>query len=359
VIPTLDQRLPPVLAHLDSSLASPECRLALHAIAQRLPAHATSLFGFESRLDDNAATLDFLVHVDSRSGGHRVLADALTRDEAFAPLRDDDVWRRVGEFARLWSTPGSTPDVSLDRDVHAMWLEFDVMPGEHLPRPSVFIAPDLSRGGRRGDASIAATRLLRGRDLLEEQAQRIASCLDALPDTAGLVHIGMMLSRPGDALRLCIGGLGIAGIPAYLARLGREADGLQMMRAIDRWKPYISRAYLNLDVADVIAPRLALECYAPMEPSSQSVLVYERQRWRPFFDELVDAGLCTSARADALLAYVGMERSTPDWPPLFAGDPHVLVRHINHVKLQFQSGTLAAKAYLAARYVRPNNRTAS
>ena len=82
--------------------------------------------------------------------------------------------------------------------------------------------------------------------------------------------------------------------------------------------------------------------------------------WWKVLDRLVSAGYCRPDERDALVAWIGVSRSTDDdarWPdhllfldPIVAPYELVLRRGISHLKLvQSVDGVLAVKAYFGCR----------
>jgi hypothetical protein len=96
---------------------------------------------------------------------------------------------------------------------------------------------------------------------------------------------------------------------------------------------------LHVDVAGAPLPRAGVELALAREPQVRGRLVETA-----FLSRLVETGLCTPGRRDALLAWPGTRRCTL---------PHelwesVMVRRVNCVKLVSGPQGVEAKAYLLA-----------
>ena len=354
----LDEVLRPVWPYLGDSLISPDCISEIAAVARHLPAGMSEIAGFECRLGAAAARADFLVCTRAVDGERESLAGAGPADPR-PNGSPDDPWSRVRRFAAEWASPGSP----LHERVWSVWLEFDVAErSAPLPVPNVFVGPARplagSTAGDAGHAWVWATALpaLRGADLPPAIRRGLADCLAALPVGAGVFHVGLMLARPLDAVRVCVVGLDPAAMPEYLGRVGWGGPRGELEGVLERFGRLADRIGLDIDVGETVGPRVGLECYliGPTAPLP---------RWRPLLDELVRAELCRPEKRAALLRYPGYlddRRSRDVWPEhllrvasfLESRVQSVVRRSLHHVKLSCEAGRpLEAKAYLAAGHI--------
>jgi hypothetical protein len=339
--------------YVQGDLVAADSLRRIAATVGRLPAAVAGFFGFECRLGDRAATADFACRVTSLHGGHAVLAG---RSAAHAPppaWREHPVWDRVGRFCQLWAEPTS----ALHADVRDLWLEFDVgqAPPPAVPLPSVFFGPPAARDvAAYGWLVERAIPLLRGAPLPPPTERTLRRCLDALPAAAWVRHVGLMLARPTDALRLAIRDLPFDSLPAFLDRVGwpgASDEAHAAVAPIARLAPS-PKLMLSLDVGPRIGPRIGLECLVPAGPEWSS-------RRAAFLDYLVAKGLCVPAKRAALVAWDGWahepdrDAASPEHlAPLsdLVGLPvrGVFVPWLSHVKVSYQPDRpLEAKAYLA------------
>jgi hypothetical protein len=359
----LDGVLRPVWPYLGDPLISPACIAEIAAVARQLPAGMSAFAGFECRLGAAEARADFSVCTMAVGGERESLAGAGPAGPRPDGAPGDDPWARVRRFAAAWASPGSP----LHAHVGRVWLEFDVAErSAPLPAPNVFFgpAPPLERptAGDAGHAWVSTTALpaLRGAGLPPAIRRRLGDCLAALPDGAGAFQVGLMLARPTDAVRVCVAGLDPAAIPEYLGRIGWGGPRGELDGVLERFGRQADRIGLAIDVGETVGPRIGLECFLGGP-------IRSLPRWRPFLDELVEAGLCRPDKRAALLRYPGYldDRGGRDlWPEhllrvssfLEARVRSVVCRWLHHVKLSYEAGRpLEAKAYLAARHmwVRP------
>jgi hypothetical protein len=299
----------------------------------------TGLLGFECRLGDSAATADFACRVTRLHGGHTVLAGCSAGHASPPAWREHPVWDRLGQFCEVWAEPTS----ALHANVRELWLEFDVghAPPPAVPLPSVFFAPP-------------AIPLLRGDPLPLPIERTLRAFVDALPAQASVRHVGLMLARPTDALRLVVNDLPFDSLRAFLDRVGwpgasDEAHAALSPAALLAATP---KMMLSLDVGPRIGPRVGLEFSVPAGPEWSSGRA-------AFLDYLVAEGLCVPAKRAALVAWEGWahepdgDAASPEQlAPLsgLVGLPArgVFVPELSHVKVSYQPDRpLEAKAYLA------------
>ncbi|MCP3100114.1 hypothetical protein LZ198_14655 [Myxococcus sp. K15C18031901] len=328
-----------------SALISAESLAPILALARRLPPCSSS--GFECRLGDDAPVADFLVNLLPADGSRAAFAGHHPDHQPPDAFLHSPVWQRVRDYCRAWAQP----DSPLHQRIRDMWLEFDQEQFHSpVPIPGVFFGPE------QPVADIAATvcdslALLRGPDraALPPALQR---CLERLPGAPRVEQVGMMFSRQTDALRLCIRGVPLRGLGEALRHVGWEGQAGPLDAVLERTLPFVDDVTLDIDVGDGLHPKLGLECILDKDPSPA--------RWKRWLDQLVEDGLCTPAKRDALLTWPGMltALNTRGWPEnlLRASEqlPGVhsgFARRINHLKLIHQPGQpLQVKAYLAFRH---------
>ncbi|HEX5869377.1 MAG TPA: hypothetical protein VFY65_03115, partial [Longimicrobium sp.] len=210
---------------------------AMREAAEPVPANAVSLFGFEVRLDDAAAGSDVLAAATVADGGRAVLAGI--PPHPVLPW-DGDGWRSVRRFCGEWADD-STP---LAMGADDLWLEWDAADPAAPRIPSVFFGPRIDTGDSDAAPAERTMAVLRaGFGALMEDgwapaaADRARACLDALPPHARVFQAGLMLSRPGSPVRLCIGNLSADEIDGFLRRAAPDVAHDEVRAALDAWGP--------------------------------------------------------------------------------------------------------------------------
>jgi hypothetical protein len=341
-----------------AALFSSECLAQVHAVARRFPGAISEFFGFECRLADPAANADFLFCSKAEEGGREVLAGLRPDAELSPEILAHPVWQRLRRFARDWARP----DSALHEAVRNLWFEFDLAgPAREPPLPSVFFGTEsLQAGSAAGLPGWLAQAIagLRGDPpgaLLDESLSR---CLAALPAGASIFQVGMMLARPGDAVRICLRGVPAGGRLELLRRIGWPGAVDELAAVLADLPGLADSVDLDLDLLPEVGSKLGLEC---------SFFAGHPAHWRfpAFVDALVERGLCLEDKRAGLLAWPGgvHERSHPErWPAdlrrrsaeLGSGTASAFIRWPYHVKLVHQAGRpLEAKAYLAVRQFWP------
>ena len=321
-----------VTPHLHSDLVSPEALSHIGPLAQILPSLSVALF--ECRLGANQSRVDFQVSLPC-------LTLNLPKQFLTHP-----VWQFFQNFCQEWTEPTSF----LYQGVKRIWMEFD-LDGEQLqvPLPCIFLQFNRKSVTDAEGLSQMAQRLLhRVSPLFESNLRR---CADSLPAEATISHLGAMLSRGANAIRVNVEGISPLQLSDYLMQIGWSDPTNTFSTLTSPLSEYVDSILLSFDVGDTVLPRIGLECFLNNPP-------YKEPRWQLFLDYLVEAGLCTPAKKNAFLAWPGFSQksSVPDlWPSnISCGDRFlgsrafsIFRRIISHIKLVYQPGVpLEAKGYL-------------
>lgn len=176
-------------------------------------------------------------------------------------------------------------------------------------------------------------------------------CAEFLPAGAKISHLGAMLSRQANAVRLNVGGIPLIQLSDYLVQVGWSDPTNTFSTLVSTLSEFVDYIYLSFDVGDTILPRIGVECYLYKPPTHEL-------KWQLFLNYLVERELCTSAKKDAILSWYGFSNksSVPDlWPSnISVGDrlfgsraKSIFWRRLSPIKLAYQSGIpLEAKGYL-------------
>jgi hypothetical protein len=175
-----------------------------------------------------------------------------------------------------------------------------------------------------------------GCELQPAVERRLRHCLEALPPGAHVFQVGVALGRRTEALRLCVQGLACALVPAYLADAGWRGGRMEpLIRLLSELSGLVPRIALHLDVAELVLPKVGIECWPEEEPPFSALTV-----WRRFLRHLVEVGLCVPEKSTALLAWPGHVEREVVWPGVF-------IRALSHAKVVWQPDrALEAKVYL-------------
>ena len=159
-----------------------------------------------------------------------------------------------------------------------------------------------------------------------------------------------------DAIRICVAGITPFEVPTYLEDIGWTGayDALMPVARLVR-RDLVDSIAIALDVGAFVFPRVGIECGI-----FERDLHVSRQRWEKLFNHLVDHDLCTPAKRDALVEWIGRsaERNNPDiWPPNLREVSDFLgptaqsgfARRMSHIKLVVHPyGDIEVKAYIEA-----------
>ncbi|MEM7051277.1 MAG: hypothetical protein AAF604_16525 [Acidobacteriota bacterium] len=286
------------------------------------------LAALEVRLADQRAPVDLSVRL-TRSGEIDPLAANLPAGPARSFLRF---------VSGRWASRRPNPW----QDLPAVWVEFDCGPKDDPARPVICIelAPTFSERWLRRELLPAL--------LLETPSKALWSglveVLRRLPSGSRPLYLFALWGRPGADLRVEIVGLPADRWPRFFRGLG-EPLRAQSSQLPSRILSSVERPHLSFDLQpEGLGERLGFEGSFRRQPARDV-------RWSKLFDDLVRRDLATRPRADALLAFAGVDslRSrAKGWP---VGRIGRLVRCLSHVKLVARPENLEAKGYLLVQHV--------
>jgi hypothetical protein len=260
-------------------------------------------FGFECRLGRSAERVDLGLRLAKLEGAER--------------------W--VGSVGR---SRGLRPPVS------SVFLEYDAENSLPSPVPSIFLVLDVdgNAAAKRTVRPAAVKRLLLSLmepDRLARRENALTLCFARLPRKARVRVVGIMRGRSPLVGRLSV------SLPArdagdYLRDIGWPYWSREVALVVNRLAPRAESLTIDFDVGAKIGPKVGVHF------SSASA----RSR---VLDTLVALGLCTPAKARAVLAWprvMKVRLSKHGWPYRFE-------RYLNHLKVTCAGGTACeAKAYL-------------
>lgn len=320
---------------LDRVLADDERWGRMVSVARNLAGCAHG--GFECRLAFDDDRVDLQVNLKP---GHPALPSC---------PQTHGFWERLETFQADWSLDSS----QARRTVRSVWLEFDLdRTGAALPVPSVFFT--WHPGRRTPEQIVPPVASLAGQAIGVQAAGAVRSLVGALPSTARLSHLGVMLSRPGAPLRLNIEGVDGASLFPFLRAAGWPGHEAGLQRVMEMLAPLCSSMALALDAGpDGLEASIGLECDPGCDSSDPSEAAW------PLLEELCQRALCTRGKAAGVASWRGVtwrgwhrEVWPPEleWPDRFfaATAESAFLRYLNHIKVTLRAdGRVVAKAYLA------------
>ncbi|MET0403490.1 MAG: hypothetical protein ABW123_13850 [Cystobacter sp.] len=328
----LDSSISLVEPHLHSLLMSPGSLSSIKNAARLLPRFAVNFFGFECRLGEDAAATDCALNLTAE--GARFLAGR--HAQALPPELRTDAWSRVQRFYEEW---GDTRDGAY-ADAGATWLEFDSGPARIHPNLLFGYWPHETAVRRPMPwlLDVILPQLL-GMPLSEKFRANLLRCFDACPSGTDDFQIGAMIARGIQAVRLCVFDIRPDELPAFLSRAGWKGDLDEVRRYLEAFAPHADFVGVHLDVGEMLFPQIGIEPGFTAGPWARQP--HLEPRWHGQFNQLVERGLCTPARRDALLSFSGYQHV-----PMDGEEKLVLLRGLSHLKVTLRPGVSPlAKAY--------------
>jgi hypothetical protein len=238
----------------------------------------------------------------------------------------------VREFLARWAERKETQE--------PVWLEFDLHPGSAgLPSPILLTALPLQVDPLwLADSLLPA---LYGRALDASQREKVLLAARAVPGSARILYAFSLRPRPHEAVRLDILGLAEEERGEYLERV---APHLRILA--EETAPLLAgtdRPHLSFDISSKALSRLGMEGSFLRQPKREP-------RWAELLARLVESGLCTPEKRDAVLTWGGNDSywTAPDsWPVEMRGKSGFCIRALSHIKVVGELGRPPhAKAYL-------------
>ena len=323
-----------VTPYLHAELVSPLALFPIQTFAQLLPSF--SLAGFECRLDAELSRVDFQVNLPRLK---------LNLPETFLT---HPVWFFFQSFCQEWAEPTSF----LHQGVAQIHLEFDMdEPSSSVPIPCIFLELN-QENVQEAQGLIELARRLLNRPTSSLLESNLRLCGDSLPDGARITHLGAMLSRSSQGVRLNVKGIDPAHLWDYLVKIGWTDTTNTFPTLVSTLSKLVDETVLTFDVGETIHPRIGLECFLEKQPQHEP-------RWQLFLDYLVERGLCAPAKRNGLLAWPGFSQKADNpelwpkslnWGDRFLGSKTLSVfwRTISLIKIVYQPDKpLEAKGYLA------------
>ena len=338
----IDSSIGLVESHLHSLLMSPGSLSSVKRAARLLPRCAVNFFGFECRLGEEEGATDCALSLTAE--GARLLSGR--HPEPVAPELRSDAWLRVQRFYQEW---GDTRQPAYG-DAGATWLEFD--------SGSEPVKPNLLFGYWPHDPVVRRPKpwllevilpLLLGTPISERFRANLLRCFDACPPGANDFQIGAMIARGIQAVRLCVFDIRPEDIPAFLTRVGWKGELEAVRRHLEAFAPHADFVGLHLDVGEKLFPQIGIEPGFRAGPWARQP--HLEPRWHRQFEKLVDLGLCTPAKRDALLSWSGYQHCPEDGQE----EKSVLLRGLSHLKINLRAGAPPlAKAYFGIAHRSPH-----
>jgi hypothetical protein len=253
------------------------------------------------------------------------LSIRLTAPAQASSVADQDLPAQLRSFLFRWAG-----DDAVRPRVPVLWLEFDLdHDSPHLPVPT--LCAGLGEGAVDVEwlADVLAPALL-GEPLSQIGRELLHRCCTEIPGSGRLLYVFGMLPRPSRPLRLEILGLDSAQAVEYLQRIAPHA--VRHAAAVAPLFADVARLHLSFDLSaggDQVHSRIGLEGSYSRQPERET-------RWSGLFDRLVAAGLCSTAKRDAVFAWPGQDTfwtAAERWPILEREVAACCVRSLSHVKV--------------------------
>ena len=358
-IPTLADSLQNLLTEISSVIATPKAISDSQQLAKLLSPIPRGLF--EIRLDKGNYQVDLHQCISLKNKEPQILVEHINKLALSHQEFNQPVWNRIRDFCKIWSDSSS----DLYSAISDIWLEFDIHESNpHLLTPCIFLGINRDSFEPSTTFSIIkiALELLYGQPINDDLCSNLYRCFTACTSPTRISHVGVMLSRQIEALRINVSKIPIYEISNYLQEIGYPNPTEEIEALVYELLDSFDNVRLCFDVGKKIYPTIGLECFFDKQSGLD-------QTWSTFLDNLVAKGLCTSEKRNGLIAWVGYttpSNTTKPWASHLIAESllqpsenlSLLNRSISHIKLTYKpESALQAKAYIGFVHEWLNNKS--
>ena len=291
--------------------------------AAMLPSSIATSVGFEHRLGEDHARADFCVGFSAKS------------EEDFACCLEQAYGAQAAGYA-LCARDLRRDESELRKYTDSSILEFDLIEPANgpIPFPGIFFAIK-EEGVREG-----VVHRIAGWPDQAAFLQPFEVVLAALQEPGYVMNVGVMPGRPGNAIRIGLGGMKPSAILELLEALNWRGSIKEVERIIEQLRDVCWGVALAVAAsANGIADRIGLEIFVKAERERFGWATIRPENWLPLIEHLERRGLCVGSKAQGLREYSGNDRAYSDNAVLR------IFRGINHFKILIEDGEIIAKAY--------------
>lgn len=339
--------------NIPKEIISPNNFSQIKRLAALFNSGITSFFGFETILGSLEASSDYLFAVSSRKGEREALMKFLN-NEIPDDLKNQSEWRNLHDFTVKWSDSES----EINKKVLGLWFEFDTADTTYNSDiPNIFLQIRKTRIDSEEDEqkfkwiTQKALPTLTGTVLPKNIEENLINAVKKLPEETSLIHVGTMLSRQIQGVRIVINKIKPKQIVPYLKSIGWKDETDELTQTINEINRYVSRLILHINIGETVDSKIGIEC------SFAEDKYHLETEWGKFFDYLENKGLCIQEKRKALLTFPGIDQEHNDHDFNFStymvapkikhnNYTSALVRYLSHIKIVYEPNhALKAKAY--------------
>jgi hypothetical protein len=292
-------------------------------------------FIFESCLTDSEANLDlnFLVDIEELNEFHNTFGV-----KEFISNCKNNSLNFIEELLKRGVIQNKIP---------GMWIVFDLRSSPVFPpQPNLYFM--LGRGKEREEI----ISLINNFHYSLKQEKISTGMADLLPgffsNNLNVTHLGFMLARPTDALRICLTSrelLSTDSYISYLNNIGIHGFDDSFASILDKLRRYIGWIEFIFDIKDRVQGQFGFSFSVTTPPAEA------KKSWACIINILAAEGLIHKKKQNGLLEWCGYQLEAEICSDLFSCfyQRKLWHRTINHMKIVFSSQKpIQAKAYLQA-----------
>ena len=340
-----------VSPNIPTDLISNENYEEIKSIARHFRGGLTSFFGFEASLMDSQPRSDYLFAISSKFNEREELLNILERNGLPESLLEKKVWTNVKTFAKKWTEKNTI----INNNILGLWFEFDASNTERDAKiPGIFTHTiSIKKDSDVRWVVDDLIPLIKGKEASIELKSKLTDCVRKLPENSSIYQIGIMLQRGCNDIRLVIKRINHDEIIPYLTAIGWNDESGKVKRLMKNLEKYCSRMVLHISVGEKVNSKIGLECSFYPEEKNQN------EKWKKFFDFLVENGYSKADKIESILNFPNVEyeygiTDDEEITTKMTDNPlsKKMIRFISHVKISYEPNSkIKSKAYFGVRNI--------
>lgn len=317
---------------LPTELFPKEFSRGLKKLLDIFPIDITNAFGFEYSLNINMGPSGFALAIPCRKE-YKINFLKFLKESANSYGLRNEPWKTLKKISKEWIDVSSP----LYSNLLGIWLEFDIPFRFVPPIPNLFFGP------LRGEDNEIVKSIIPLLSKNKRVIDNVMYCIEQLPNTCQVFHIGRMFSRRRKGIRLVAKGFNRDNLLIYLDKIGWEEDQ-NFIDIIRRSPQDVNRILINFEINKRVDPNIGIEF------SFKPDKFHKEKRWYNFLEWLIENGLVDPKMLNPLFSFPGLDTisgSDERYPDI------LIVRYIGHIKIVYKDvRKYLTKSYLAIRTYR-------
>jgi hypothetical protein len=256
-------------------------------------------------------------------------------------------WSPLLLFLEEWGTDKT----QLNSEIKELFLEFDCNAHGALQLPSLFAK--VKSKNKENLALLLSEKIvkkIKGTSFFDANKTVIENSISQAPMNSSVSHLGLMLSRPQEVVRINLSNVSTTDLCAFLSKNGWQGNENLLIENHTFLLEHTDTVVVSFDsFHNKIMPRIGLEAF-------MDYTIKKAPKWQILLDKLLEKGLCCEEKRDIILNWNKEFYPTKnaEWHETLilnslhkeANEFSVLRQIPSHVKFIIENDSVMAKGYL-------------